>query len=163
MNDMDKVRYKEAFLLMDEKNSGVITIDDIHFLIRALGFTPTKNDLENIDREFNDNKNIDYLWFIDIMSTISCRKYSYEQIEKAFFSFDKNRYVNDIFLGLINVETFKKAMMTMGESLSENEMNEMMKDLPIDEDGFIEYEHYLLQFKPKENLITLKTMNEEKK
>ncbi|CAF2493554.1 unnamed protein product [Rotaria sp. Silwood2] len=124
MNDIDKVRYKEAFLLMDEKNSGIITIDDIHFLIRALGFTPTKNDLENIDTEFNDNKNIDYLWFIDIMSTISCTKYSYEQIEKAFFSFDKNRY-----------ETFKTALMTMGESLSENEMNEMMKDLPIDEDG----------------------------
>jgi Ca2+-binding EF-hand superfamily protein len=33
------------------------------------------------------------------------------------------------------VETFKKAMMTLGEALSENEMNEMMKDLPVDEDG----------------------------
>jgi len=27
-------------------------------------------------------------------------------------------------------------MMTMGEPLSENEMNEMMKDLPVDEDGY---------------------------
>jgi len=26
-------------------------------------------------------------------------------------------------------------MMTIGEALSENEMNEMMKDLPVDEDG----------------------------
>lgn len=26
--------------------------------------------------------------------------------------------------------------MTMGEPLSENEMNEMMKDLPVDEDGY---------------------------
>ncbi|CAF0730742.1 unnamed protein product [Rotaria sp. Silwood1] len=129
MNDIDKVRYKEAFLIMDEKNSGVITTDDVHFLIRALGFTPTENDLQTIDTTFNDNKNIDYLWFIDIMSTISCTKYSYEQIEKAFFSFDKNRY------GLINLETFKTAMMTMGEPLSKNEMNEMIKDLPIDEDG----------------------------
>jgi calmodulin len=92
MNDIDKIRYKEAFLLMDENNNGVITVDDIHFLIRALGFTPTENDLKKIDIEFINNKNIDYLWFIDIMSTISCTNYSYEQIENAFFAFDKNHY-----------------------------------------------------------------------
>jgi Ca2+-binding EF-hand superfamily protein len=39
-------------------------------------------------------------------------------------------------IGLINVEKFKTAMMTMGEPLSENEMNEMMKDLPVNEDGY---------------------------
>jgi Ca2+-binding EF-hand superfamily protein len=92
MNEMNKIRYKEAFLLMDENNKGVITVDDVHMLIRALGFTPTENDLEKIDLEFINNKNIDYLWFCELMSTISCTKYSYEQIEKAFFPFDKNRY-----------------------------------------------------------------------
>jgi uncharacterized protein YneF (UPF0154 family) len=40
-----------------------------------------------------------------------------------------------VFIGLVNVKTFKTAMMTMGEPLSEDEMNEMMKDLSIDEDG----------------------------
>jgi Ca2+-binding EF-hand superfamily protein len=89
---MDNIRYKEAFLLMDENNSGVITVDDVRFLIRALGYTPTENDLETINIEFINNKNIDYLWFSDIMSKISCTKYSYEQIENAFFAFDKNRY-----------------------------------------------------------------------
>jgi Ca2+-binding EF-hand superfamily protein len=92
MNEIDKIRLKEAFLLMDEDNSGVITINDVHFLIRALGFTPTENDLKKIDMEFSINRNIDYLWFIDIMSTISCTKYSYEQIENAFLAFDQNRY-----------------------------------------------------------------------
>lgn len=37
--------------------------------------------------------------------------------------------------GLINIEVFKTAMMTLAEPLSEKEMNEMMKDLPVDEDG----------------------------
>jgi Ca2+-binding EF-hand superfamily protein len=92
MNEIDKIRFKEAFLLMNEDNSGFITINDVHFLIRALGFTPTEDDLKKIDIEFNLNQNIDYLWFIDIMSTISCTKYSYKQIENAFFAFDKNRY-----------------------------------------------------------------------
>lgn len=92
MNDTDTARFKEAFHLMDENKLGFITVDDIHFLIRALGFTPTEKDLEKIDREFLHNKNIDYLWFIDIMSRISYTKYSYEQIEEAFFSFDNSRY-----------------------------------------------------------------------
>lgn len=89
-----------------------------------------------------------------------------------------------ICLGLINLETFRKMMMTMGEPLSENEMNDMIKDLPIDEDGywlffmniniylhqyltffhsFIEYEHYLANFKPKEHTIPLSNAIEEKK
>ena len=37
--------------------------------------------------------------------------------------------------GLINLEAFKTAMMTLGEPLLEKEMNEMLKDLPVDEDG----------------------------
>ncbi|UJR25302.1 hypothetical protein I4U23_006653 [Adineta vaga] len=126
---MDNIRYKEAFLFLDEENSGVINVDDVHFLIRALGHTPTEHDLERLDDEFLHNKTIDYFWFTDIMSKLSCTKYSYEQIENAFVTFDKNRY------GLISVETFKTAMMSLGEPLSEQEMNEMMKDLPIDEDG----------------------------
>ena len=92
MNDIDKIRYKEAFLLMDEKNIGVITVNDVHFLIRALGFTPTEADLKKIDIELINSENVDYLWFIDIMSKISCAKYPYEQIQDAFLSFDKNRY-----------------------------------------------------------------------
>ena len=80
---------------MDENNSGVITVNDIHLLIRALGYTPTENDLEKIDIEFINNKHVDYLWFIDIMTKISCTKYSYEQIENAFINFDKNRYGKD--------------------------------------------------------------------
>ncbi len=82
-------------------------------------------------------------------------------------------------IGLINVEKFKTAMMSMGEPLSENEMNEMMKDLPVDEDGywfsffvylicftfysFIEYENFCLQFKPKDDSIILTKLTEEKK
>jgi len=34
------------------------------------------------------------------------------------------------------VEKFKTAMMTSGEPLTENEMNEMLKDLSVDEDGY---------------------------
>ena len=92
MNETNKIRFKEAFLLMDENNTGVITVNDIHFLIRALGFTPTENDLKKIDLAFYNNQNIDYLWFCDLMSTISCTKYSYEQIQNAFLTFDKNHY-----------------------------------------------------------------------
>jgi len=77
-------------------------------------------------------------------------------------------------------------MMSMGEPLSENEMNEMMKDLPVDEDGywfsfsffislnmfhhftfffysFIEYENFCLLFKSKDDSIISKNTIEEKK
>ncbi|CAF1962063.1 unnamed protein product [Rotaria magnacalcarata] len=156
MNDISEARFKEAFLIIDENNTGAITVSDVHFLIRALGFTPTENDFAKIDLEFIHNRNIDYLWFIELVSTMSCTKYSYEQIQEAFYSFDKNRY------GLINVETFKTAMTTMGEPLSDSEMKEMMKDIPIDEDGFIEYEHYLMHLKPKESISPLPNKIDEK-
>jgi Ca2+-binding EF-hand superfamily protein len=40
-----------------------------------------------------------------------------------------------MFKGLINVEIFKKAMMSMGEPLTDIELNEMLNDLPVDDDG----------------------------
>lgn len=89
---MEKIRYKEAFVLMDETKCGLITADDVHFLIRALGFTPTEADLERIDAEWIDQRQVNYLWFVELMSKISCTTYSYEQIEEAFTNFDAQRY-----------------------------------------------------------------------
>ena len=144
-NRIDKIHLQEAFSLMDEANSGVITIDDFHFLLRALKFTPTENDLKRIDAEIGVDRKIDYLWFVDLISKISCTNYSYEQIQKAFFAFDPNRYgrklvyfasIGSIFIGLITKDKFQTAMRTLGEPLSEEEMKEMLKDLPVDEDGY---------------------------
>lgn len=142
---MEHIRYKEAFLLLDQNRSGVIQPSDVHFLIRALGFTPTEADLKRIDAEFLQGKQIDYLSFIDLMSKISCRKFSSEQIKDAFLTFDKNRYGNmknnrsidgnRSVLGLIHLEKFRTVMMSNGEPLTEDEMNEMLKDFPIDDDG----------------------------
>ena len=91
-NNIEKIRFQEAFLLLDEDNSGLITIEDFHFLLRALKFTPTENDLKRIDAEIGLDRKIDYLWFMDLISKISCTKYSYEQIQNAFLAFDPNRY-----------------------------------------------------------------------
>jgi Ca2+-binding EF-hand superfamily protein len=33
MNEINKIRYKEAFLLMYENNKGVITVDDVHICL----------------------------------------------------------------------------------------------------------------------------------
>lgn len=89
---MDNIRYKEAFLLLDQNNSGRIEPKDLHFFIRALGLTPTEADLKRIDEQFLDGKQIDYLQFIEIISNISLPKFSFEQIQNAFNTFDKNRY-----------------------------------------------------------------------
>ena len=148
MDGQENNRYKEAFILLDENQSGFIEIDQLHFLIRALGFTPTKRDLEKADRKLINIDKIDYLQFTDFMQSIDCAKYSYEQIQTAFAAFDephhgissKNSFFNTLqyFLGLINRDKFKEAMMSMGEPLTEIEMNEMFIDLPFDEDGYIE-------------------------
>lgn len=91
-NHVDKIRLQEAFSLMDEANSGVITIEDFHFLLRVLKFTPTEADLKRIDAEIGVDRKIDYLWFVDLISKMSCTSYSYEQIQNAFFAFDPNHY-----------------------------------------------------------------------
>lgn len=142
---MDNIRYKEAFLLFDQNKSGSIEVKDLPFVLRALGLTPTEADLKRIDEQLIDGQQIDYLQFVQIVSNVSLPKYSAEQIRNAFVAFDPNRYgekendgifrVEREFSGLINVETFKTALMTMGEPLSEEEMNEMLKDFPIDDDG----------------------------
>ncbi|CAF0729462.1 unnamed protein product [Didymodactylos carnosus] len=141
ISETDEIRYKEAFLLLDEDSDGKISVDDVKFLIRALGFTATEVDLDRIVTDLIDDHQVDYLWFLEIMSKVSCTKYTTGEIQKAFLTFDVNHH------GLINMEMFKNAMLTLGEPLSEIEMKEMIKDLPIDEDNFIEYENFWTQFK----------------
>ena len=108
---MEKIRYKEAFVLMDETKCGMITADDVHFLIRALGFTPTEADLERIDAEWIDQRPVDYLWFVELMSKISCTTYSYEQIEQAFTNFDAERYGRTVrlFLSTLSIPRFDQS------------------------------------------------------
>ena len=97
---MENMRYKEAFLLMDQTNAGVISVNDVHLLIRALGFTPTQADLDGIDRDLLNGGDVDYLWFVDVISRMSCTQYTYEQVKNAFYAFDKNRYGSQ-FLALL--------------------------------------------------------------
>jgi hypothetical protein len=94
MNEMNKIRYKEAFLLMDENNKGVITVDDVHMLIRALGFTPTENDLEKIDLEFINNKNIDYLVVRCLRADTSAQNYFFCSLRVKFMNFAKFAKIN---------------------------------------------------------------------
>lgn len=44
--------------------------------------------------------------------------------------------IRSVCIGLINKDKFQTAMKTLGEPLSEEEMKEMLKDLPVDEDGY---------------------------
>ena len=90
--ERENIRYREAFLLLDQNKSGSIEAKDLHFFIRALGLTATEADLKRIDEQLIDKQQIDYLQFIEIISNISLPKYSYEQIKNAFVMFDKNCY-----------------------------------------------------------------------
>lgn len=96
MNEKDDIRYREAFFLLDENQSGLIPTTNLPFLIRALGFTPTEDDLKQIQNEIGPDKLMDYSFFVGIISTFACTKYSYEDIETAFFAFDQNHYGSSV-------------------------------------------------------------------
>ena len=64
---------------------------------------------------------------------------SHDQIRKAFQTFDHN---NDSFL---NAGELRRALTTIGEKLTDQQLDEMMQDFPVDGDGMLKYEGGLKQ------------------
>ena len=86
LSENQKQEIKNAFDLFDTSGSGTIEKKELKVALYALGFTPSKEDLNKLIGDFDKDKSgrIDFAEFLDIMITKMSEKDSTEEIEKAF-------------------------------------------------------------------------------
>jgi calmodulin len=135
----DKIReFKEAFEMFDRDKDGLINAKELGNILRSLGHEPNEQELTDmiIDVDTDEDKKIDFNEFIQLMHRRAKDSDIEEELVEAFRIFDKEGN------GLIESTEFRHIMLTLGERLSDEEIDEMIKEADPMNDGYINYREF---------------------
>merc|ERR1719265_831885 len=133
---------KEAFDLFDADGSGSIDAKELKVALRALGFEPKKEELKKLVSDLDKSGSssgqgqLDFNEFLEIMTAKMSEKDTKEQIQKAFQLFKGPT-------GKISFEDLKAVAKELGETMSDEELIEMIKEADKDQDGEVSEEEFL--------------------
>ena len=134
-----KANYMDAFNMFDTNHDGTITSQKIGELMRKLGKNPTQAQLaqiiENIAKP--DSKQIGFDDFVELMEQKNRENDPEIEIINTFQIFDKDNN------GLISNEEFFHIIRTFGETLTDEEIQEIITEADVDGDGYINYEEFV--------------------
>lgn len=129
-----KAEYHEVFCSFDKNGDGTISTLELGEAMRALDRNLTEVQLKRIIKEVdvNGNGKIDFDEFLAMMAKAD----SEEEMMQTFRGFDKNGN------GLINASELAGVMRALGERLTDDQIQEMMKVADLNGDSEVDYEEF---------------------
>ncbi|XP_059616245.1 calmodulin-A-like isoform X3 [Phlebotomus argentipes] len=140
LSEEQVAEFKEAFMLFDKDEDGTITMAELGVVMRSLGQRPTETELRDMVNEVDQDGNgtIEFNEFLQMMSKKIKNADGEDELREAFRVFDKN---ND---GLISSSELRHVMTNLGEKLSEEEVDDMIKEADLDGDGMVNYNEFVM-------------------
>ncbi|XP_022247576.1 calmodulin-A-like [Limulus polyphemus] len=151
--------FREAFMLFDKDSDGRITETEVGIVMKSLGQNPTEKELHNmvemVDQDGYDNARLSrylwvefegikrlsrYLWFNEFLFMMSKKMKESdreEELREAFRVFDRN---GD---GFISSSELSHVMFNLGEKLTEDDVDDMIKEADLDGDGLVNYQEFV--------------------
>lgn len=131
--------FREAFNLYDKDGDGTITILELGSIMRSLGQTPSDAELQDLINKIDNDKNgiIDFSEFVMMMSKKASHVNSESELIEAFKVFDKDGN------GFITSQELRHVMTNLGEKITQEEADGMIKEADLDGDGRIDYEEFV--------------------
>ncbi|KAI5478166.1 myosin regulatory light chain cdc4 [Pseudohyphozyma bogoriensis] len=130
---------KEAFALFDKRGAGTIPNDSLGDVLRALGQNPTQREVAQLASQVGPD--ISYDAFLQILH----REGGFDpagtadEFIRGFQVFDKDGK------GFIGQGELKYVLTSLGEKLSDEEVDELLKGVQVTSDGNIHYETFVRQ------------------
>uniref|UniRef100_A0A6B2E5I9 Putative calmodulin-like isoform x3 n=2 Tax=Phlebotominae TaxID=7198 RepID=A0A6B2E5I9_9DIPT len=140
LSEEQVAEFKEAFMLFDKDEDGTITMAELGVVMRSLGQRPTETELRDMVNEVDQDGNgtIEFNEFLQMMSKKMKGADGEDELREAFRVFDKN---ND---GLISSSELRHVMTNLGEKLSQEEVDDMIKEADMDGDGMVNYNEFVM-------------------
>ncbi|EMR08135.1 hypothetical protein PNEG_03573 [Pneumocystis murina B123] len=134
--DSSNVAYKEAFSLFDKYGKGTVSKECIGDLLRAVGQNPTLSEVSEIEESILDEVTFDT--FLRILNRPNGFRPVSDHADfiRGFQVFDKDS------TGFIGVGELKYILTNLGEKLSDDEVNELLKDVNT-KDGVVNYGEFV--------------------
>ncbi len=134
--------FKEGFDLFDKDGDGLIALNELGTIMRALAVNPTEAELQEMMNELEEvnNPTIDFPEFIGFMARKLRIVSPKEELLEAFKIFDRDGS------GMVTFEEFKVVARSFGEKeqLTEEEIQEMIREADVDSDsGLVPYKEFV--------------------
>lgn len=133
LTDEQRDEIREAFDLFDSDGSGTIEGKELKTAMRALGFEPHKDELKkmiaSVDARGDGRINLEE--FTALMGARINEKDVQDEMLKAFDLFDSGG------TGRITLADLKRVAESLGESMTEKELSEMITEADVDGDGAV--------------------------
>ncbi|XP_023052832.1 troponin C, skeletal muscle isoform X1 [Piliocolobus tephrosceles] len=134
--------FKAAFDMFDADGGGDISVKELGTVMRMLGQTPTKEELDAIIEEVDEDGSgtIDFEEFLVMMvrqMKEDAKGKSEEELAECFRIFDKNAD------GYIDPEELAEIFRASGEHVTDEEIESLMKDGDKNNDGRIDFDEFL--------------------
>jgi len=130
---------KESFDMFDKDKNGLINAVELGNVLRSLGYEIDEQEPTQLVQEFDANEDnfIDFNEFLQIIEKRGKYRELEEELFEAFKIFDKEGK------GLIPTSEFKHYMLTLGERMTDDDVDEMIKEADPLESGFISYKDFV--------------------
>lgn len=131
--------FKEAFQIFDKDGDGSITTKELGTVMRSLGQNPSDEEVRQMIEEVDEDKSetIDFKEFLGLMARKMKETDAEDELLEAFKVFDKDGN------GKISAHELRYVMLSSGEDLTEQDIQEMVMEADIDGDGFIDYQEFV--------------------
>ncbi|KAJ2160215.1 myosin II light chain [Coemansia sp. RSA 552] len=134
--------FKEAFGLFDRTGNGKVPLSSLGTLLRALGQNPTEAEVQELTATVGSGKDaegIDFDQFAKIVMrpggfSSANSEESFNEFVHAFQVFDRDGN------GYISAGELRYVLTSLGEALSDAEVDELLKGVQMDKHGNINYE-----------------------
>ena len=139
LSEETKADYMDAFNMFDTNHDGTINSQKIGELMRKLGKNPTDLELKQIIENIAKPglKQIGFDDFVDLMEQKNKESDPEIEIINTFQIFDTDNN------GLISKENLFHIIRTFGETLTDEEIQEIITEADVDGDGYINYEEFV--------------------
>ena len=140
LTEDEVMEIKEAFDLFDSNKSGSIDTEELKQALQSLGIDAKNQTLTNMiaDIDKNNNGDIDFDEFIDMMTAKMSDKDTREDLRKVY----------ELFLGDdegadgIEIKHLKRVAKELNESIKDDELNEMIIRADTNKDGKVDFDEF---------------------
>ncbi|KAK9361527.1 hypothetical protein V1527DRAFT_458076 [Lipomyces starkeyi] len=129
--------YQNAFALFDKRGTGKVSLQALGDLLRACGQNPTLAEIEELEESVGGD--FDFETFLQVLNRPDGFRAPGEPEDyvRGFQVFDKDK------TGFIGVGELRYILTSLGEKLSSEEVDELLKNVDVTKDGNVNYTDFV--------------------